>query len=71
MVLGEPRPILPRTLSMVGRSPARSSESAAWLTSLWVMPRGGGPSGLGCEIGSSMCRIIQHMYRMRYIHIHY
>jgi hypothetical protein len=23
----------------VGRSPARSRESAAWLTSLWVMPR--------------------------------
>jgi hypothetical protein len=27
---------------MVGRSPARNKESAAWLTSLWVMPRGGG-----------------------------
>jgi len=38
--VGEPLPILARTLSMVGRSPARSRESAAWLTSLWVMPRG-------------------------------
>jgi hypothetical protein len=42
MVLGEPLPILARTFSMVGRSPSRSRESAAWETSDWVMPRGGG-----------------------------
>jgi hypothetical protein len=42
-VLGEPRPSLVRIFSTVGRSPARSSVSAAWLTSLWVMPRGLGP----------------------------
>ena len=54
MVLGEPLPILARTLSIVGRSPARNNESAAWLTSDWVMPRGGGPRGLRSEVDSSM-----------------
>ena len=32
MVLGEPRPSLARIFSIVGRSPARRSVSAAWLT---------------------------------------
>ena len=54
MVLGEPLPILARIFSMVGRSPERSRESAAWLTSLWVMPRGGGPRALRGGVGSSM-----------------
>ena len=52
MVLGEPLPIFARTLSMVGRSPARNKASAAWLTSLWVMPRGGWPKDIRGE-GSS------------------
>lgn len=54
MVLGEPLPIFARTLSMVGRSPARSRESAAWLTPLWVTPRGEGPIGFLSVAESSM-----------------
>ena len=37
-VFGEPVPSWARTRSMVGRSPARNSASAAALTSSWVMP---------------------------------
>jgi hypothetical protein len=41
----------------VGRVPARSRESAAWLTSLWVTPRVLGPKAIGI-----MFRIIQYTY---------
>jgi hypothetical protein len=43
MVLGEPLPIFVRTLSMVGRIPERSRESAAWETSLCETARVRGP----------------------------
>jgi hypothetical protein len=62
MVLGDPRPILARTLSIVGRSPERRSESAAWETSDCEMPRGGGPRGLVGVRDSIMGEIIHHMY---------
>ncbi len=61
MVFGEPRPILSRTLSMVGRSPARSRASAASSTSRGVMPRAGGPRRGGDEGDSGMYEIIQYI----------
>jgi hypothetical protein len=50
MVLGEPPLRTARILSMVGRSPERSSWSAARSTSPAVTPREGLPYGLGASV---------------------
>ena len=59
MVLGEPRPIFSRILSIVGRSPARNSASAASSTSRGLMPRAG-EYRRGSVVDSDMYEIIQH-----------
>ena len=61
MVFGEPLPNAARIFSIVGRTPARSSWSAARSTSLALMPRDGGVEPGWRTFDSIMDKIIHYI----------
>ena len=65
MVLGDPEPRRKRIFSTVGRSPARRSASAAWLTSAWRTPRVGGTRREDGSVDSNM----RLYYRIRILYV--